>query len=143
MFSIPEHEQYVTASATTAVVGLSLGTFLLGAVLFLVGRARLAKLVSYLPMPVIAGYLAFIGFFCLLAGIAISTAENVDTWWKLSVLFNWHKFLLALPALIGGYVFCYISRIKHPLALPAAMVIMPSLFYVVLFAFGVSIEDAR
>ena len=43
----------------TPFVGIS--TAALGVVLVLVGRARLAKFVSYLPMPVIGGYLAFIG----------------------------------------------------------------------------------
>ena len=33
-----------------------------------VGRARLAKYVAYLPMPVISGYLGFIGLFCIEVG---------------------------------------------------------------------------
>ena len=47
--------------ASTAVVLLGISTATLGLVLVGVGRARLAKFVSYLPMPVIGGYLAFIG----------------------------------------------------------------------------------
>lgn len=46
---------------STAVVLLGVSTAALGLVLVVVGRARLAKFVSYLPMPVIGGYLAFIG----------------------------------------------------------------------------------
>ena len=42
---------------STAVVLLGVSTAALGVVLVLVGRARLAKFVSYLPMPVIGGYL--------------------------------------------------------------------------------------
>jgi MFS superfamily sulfate permease-like transporter len=32
------------------------------------GALRLASLVQYVPLPVIGGYLAFVGYFCLAAG---------------------------------------------------------------------------
>lgn len=50
--------------ATTLVL-LSLGTSLLGICLIIVGRCKLADAVSYLPMPVVGGYLAYIGYFCV------------------------------------------------------------------------------
>lgn len=46
------------------LVTLSLSTCLLGVALVGIGRLRLASLVQYLPMPVVGGYLAYIGFFC-------------------------------------------------------------------------------
>lgn len=39
----------------------------------MLGRLRLASIVQYLPMPVIGGYLAFIGYFCGQAGLAFAT----------------------------------------------------------------------
>lgn len=48
----------------TTLVVLSIYTALLGAMLILIGRLKLATLVQYLPLPVIGGYLAYIGFFC-------------------------------------------------------------------------------
>lgn len=44
----------------TTIVLLSLGTLMLGLVLVLMGHFRLADAVSYLPLPVIGGYLAFV-----------------------------------------------------------------------------------
>ena len=46
---------------STTLVLLPMGTACLGGILMLMGRFRLADAVAYLPMPVVGGYLAFIG----------------------------------------------------------------------------------
>lgn len=43
------------AIVSTAMVILSLGTAVLGLVLFVIGKFKLANIVAYLPMPVIGG----------------------------------------------------------------------------------------
>ena len=48
----------------TALFVLSAGTALMGVMLLVIGKLRLASVVQYLPMPVVGGYLAYIGFFC-------------------------------------------------------------------------------
>ncbi len=62
---------------STTLVLLPMGTACLGGVLVLMGRFRLADAVSYLPMPVVGGYLAFIGYFCLMAGTALCISESM------------------------------------------------------------------
>ena len=49
----------------TVLVTLSLCTSLLGVALIITGKWKLAGLVQYLPLPVVGGYLAFIGLYCL------------------------------------------------------------------------------
>ena len=49
---------------STVLITLSLCTMLLGIALILTGYFKLAQLVQYLPMPVVGGYLAFIGLYC-------------------------------------------------------------------------------
>ena len=49
------------AIIATTLVMLSLATTTLGVALIITGRLRLAALVQYLPLPVVGGYLAFIG----------------------------------------------------------------------------------
>lgn len=44
--------------------------------LVVLGRLRLASIVQYLPMPVIGGYLAFIGYFCGQAGLAFAAGVS-------------------------------------------------------------------
>jgi SulP family sulfate permease len=55
----------------TVLVTLALSTALLGVALMLTGYWKLAGLVQYLPLPVVGGYLAFIGLYCLEAGISL------------------------------------------------------------------------
>ena len=40
---------------------------------------QLASLVQYLPMPVVGGYLAYIGFFCGEAGLALMAGVQIVT----------------------------------------------------------------
>ena len=63
----------------TVLVALSLSTMLLGLALMLTGRLRLAVLVQYLPLPVVGGYLAFIGLYCLEAGLALMSGVQVTS----------------------------------------------------------------
>jgi SulP family sulfate permease len=100
--------------------------------------------VSYLPMPVVGGYLAFIGYFCLQAGVAlcISKAMTQISDWK--YLLDGDLLLLATPGLLSGLLFTLISRkATSDAALPAAMAGVPLLFYVILFFSGVGLEGAR
>ena len=50
--------------------------------MIVVGKLKIANLIQYLPMPVIGGYLAFIGFFCGQAGLSLMA--NVDDWLPLA-----------------------------------------------------------
>jgi SulP family sulfate permease len=52
----------------TTLCWLAMSTALLGVAVWLIGKLKLAVVVQYLPMPVIGGYLAFIGLFCFEAG---------------------------------------------------------------------------
>ncbi|KAE9058628.1 hypothetical protein PF007_g31239, partial [Phytophthora fragariae] len=49
----------VEAKVTTSIVTIGIATAALGVCLVVMGKLRLAALASYLPMPVIGGYLAF------------------------------------------------------------------------------------
>ena len=53
-------------------------TALLGIALILTGRLKLASLVQYLPLPVIGGYLAYIGLYCGLAGLGLMANADVQ-----------------------------------------------------------------
>jgi sulfate permease, SulP family len=129
----------------TSLVTIALCTASLGAVLILIGRARLAKFVSYLPMPVIGGYLAFIGYFCLEAGVSLASGEvisGLSSWTKL--VSDDRTVILCTPALVSGAVLTYISRYcTHFAALPAAIIFLPACFYTILYFSGCSFDDAR
>ena len=128
------------AIVSTTVVLLSLSTALLGVCLVLMGHFRLAHgTVSYLPMPVVGGYLAFIGYFCVQAGVALAISTPLVTLrdWVTQVLLRTDHLLLALPACVAGLVLTWVARTGHATGqaslLPACMVAIPALFYVIVF----------
>jgi hypothetical protein len=104
----------------------------------------LSSAVSYLPMPVIGGYLAFIGYFCLEAGVGLAISDTIMSVTDWSLLLQPSVFLLAFPALVAGLVLTWLSRsVKNDAALPMAMIIIPGIFYVVIFVSGVGMDGAR
>jgi len=128
----------------TTLVTLSISTALLGVAVYLVGKFQLATLVSYLPMPVVGGYLAFIGYFCLQAGIGLTIGAEITTlndWAKIATLDN---LLFVAPALLGGVALAIVEKKAGSwLALPGAIVSLPIVFYIVLLFSGKSMDDAR
>ncbi|KAL7473696.1 hypothetical protein ACHAXS_014188 [Conticribra weissflogii] len=133
-------EAYILATTT---IGLSLFTAILGGALILVGKWKLASYCQLLPSSVVGGYLAFIGFFCGQAGLALMASVDV------SGLMEWYKFLdgralvLMAPGMFGG-VFIYFSvrRIRHMAVLPACIGLLLIVFYCALWVTGMSVEEA-
>ena len=115
---------------STVIVELSLSTLLLGIALVIMGRLKLGSIVQYLPVPVIGGYLAFIGFFCGRAGLAMMSGPLPLQW---------------LPGCaMGCLMYLLLSTVKSPLVLPTCMVSMLLVFYgLVVWFSGWTLQDAR
>jgi SulP family sulfate permease len=129
---------------STTLVLLSLGTAMLGLVLVAMGHFKLADAVSYLPMPVIGGYLAFIGYFCLTAGVGLCISESMMTLGDWAYLIEPHNLILAIPGLLSGLFMTMVSRnIESDAALPLLMVFIPSVFYIIIFSTGIGLDGAR
>lgn len=88
--------------------------------------------------------MAFIGYFCLEAGVALCISESMTTITDWGYLFHPHMLLLAAPGLLSALVLTYISRkATNDAILPTAMVMIPATFYAVLYLSGVSLSEAR
>ena len=87
-------------------MGLAVATTLLGVALLIIGKLKLASLVSYLPAPVVGGYLAFIGYFCLLSGLNLCTGlifnANFNDSNFITLVTTSKLVILTLPGLFGG-----------------------------------------
>ena len=128
----------------TTLVVLSIYTALLGVMLILLGKMRLASMVQYLPLPVIGGYLAYIGFFCGQAGLAMMAGVEISTPSDWSKLFNRKSLMLILPGLLvgcGEYVM--LRTVKSSFTLPVCMAAVLIIFYVSLATLGISLEEVR
>lgn len=92
---------------------------------------------------VVGGYLAFIGFFCGQAGLALMASVNV------AGLMQWYKFLegealvLLAPGVLGG-VFLYYSvgKFRHMAVLPSCIALLLVVFYTLLYCSGTTLKEA-
>jgi len=93
---------------------------------------------------VIGGYLAFIGYFCLEAGVALCIGKSMTETKHWVYLLNPHSLLLATPGLLAAGILTLISRnAKSDAILPIIMILIPAAFYAILFTSGYSLGEAR
>ncbi|OQR87776.1 Sulfate Permease (SulP) Family [Achlya hypogyna] len=129
---------------STTLFTLCGSTALLGVALVITGKLKLASFVQYLPMPVVGGYFAFIGFFCLQAGLSMMSGREISNLLDWGELCNWKAVILCMPGLIAGvFLFVVTQRVKHFAVLPACMFTIVTLFYFGMLVSGSSFEDAR
>jgi len=137
-------EEVVSEIVSTTIVLLGLATACLGAVLVVMGKFRLADAVAYLPLPVVGGYLAFIGYFCLEAGVALCISHPIMKPSDWGHLFDKRSLLLAIPGIIAGIFLTLVSRkCTNEAILPISMVAIPLAFYGLMFFCSYTIEDVR
>lgn len=109
------------------------------------GLLKLATLVQYVPLPVIGGYLAFVGYFCLAAGVSLAsgvaiTADPVS-WLGLLHVDPLIKLAPAL-VLLAGLNFVQ-RRFQNPLALPVLLALTPVVFFAIVYLAGSDIHAMR
>ncbi|KAG7399129.1 hypothetical protein PHYBOEH_009707 [Phytophthora boehmeriae] len=128
----------------TTLFTMAVSTAVLGAALIVTGKLRLASFVQYLPMPVVGGYLAFIGFYALEAGLSMMTTQSIKEpadWIKLA---NFDALLLSVPGVIAGTIIFWVnSRWDHMAVMPCCLAAMLMTFYGLLLITGTTLDDAR
>jgi SulP family sulfate permease len=106
-------------------------------------RRHLAVFVQYIPLPVMGGYLGFVGYFCAASGVGLGASVEVDT------LLSWGRLLGAAPLAklaptlaSTALMIATLARFEHPLALPSVLVALVAAFHVALALAGVSLAQA-
>ena len=137
----------------TALWLLAIATAALGVMLVVVGKLRLASLAQYLPVPVVGGYLAYIGFYCGQAGLAMMAGVELTSLRHWNQLLTTHALLRVAPGfavalaikLAGGLAARRrLPRIQRALIVPLVLSLTVALFYAVqLGVLGKTLEDAR
>lgn len=95
-------------------------------------------------LTVVGGYLAFIGYFCLEAGVALCINDTIMKPSDWALLLDEHSLLLAIPGILSGIALTAVARkCEDEAMLPISMVVIPVIFYIVLLAGGWSLEEAR
>ncbi|PRW58410.1 sulfate transporter [Chlorella sorokiniana] len=128
----------------TVLATLTLATAVVGVLIVGTGALRLAGLVQYVPLPVVGGYLCFVGYFCLAAGVSLATGLHVGDLSSWAQLASRDALIKLAPALgMVLLITAVLHRVRSPFALPALLLAAPAVFYGVLAACGWSLADAR
>lgn len=126
----------------TALAAMMFATLLTGLVFLLLGKFKLGSLVSYIPYPVVGGFLAGTGFLLVLGALSLMTGKSV-TLFSLDQLFQGdvriHWVVGVAFALI---LFILVKRVRHYLALPGMLLATIAVFYLVLAASGTPLAQA-
>ena len=126
----------------TVLIAIALCSLVTGIVLYAIGSSKRSRSLQFLPYPVLGGFLAGTGYLLLAGAFRVMTGESLQ-WHTLALLTHLH-WLAWLPALIVGVLATILLRTwKHVAALPLTLAFGIVLFYVLLRAAGLSIDQAR
>jgi SulP family sulfate permease len=138
--SVPPQKTLATLSFAILTGSVITGVTFLG-----LGRFRLGNLFRFIPYPVMGGYFAGAGLLIFLGALAVMTGASFvpDTWPPLELL-DMDRAELWLPGFGLAVVMLLVERRwKHPLLVPLILAAVVALFYLGLFAGGVSLAKAR
>jgi MFS superfamily sulfate permease-like transporter len=154
----------------TTTISLPLCAVLLGVALVVLGRLKLAQYVQMLPTCVVGGYLAYIGWFCGMAGISLMIPPSTKTLTisktsasdnssyindetgtggqstssssDLSLVVALENWEFICPGVIGGILlYLAVRRLKHMAVLPCSIAFLVLVFYIVVFIRGTSVAE--
>jgi MFS superfamily sulfate permease-like transporter len=122
----------------TVTVGLGCASAALGVGLIIIGKLGLATYVQMLPTCVVAGYLAFIGWFVGYSGLGIMAGES-----SLTPVVLFEKLFFVIPGVAGGaFIYISVRKLRHVAVLPLCITFLLVLFYAILAITGSTVEDA-
>lgn len=119
------------ASVATGVAGV------------LVGHFKLAYLARFVPYPVLAGFLAATGLLLVIGGFGVAIGDHADsggwaTYMTPDMMLKW------MPPFIAAIGILLLTRaVPKSTTLPIALTLTAAGFYVMLLAFGISMDQAR
>jgi sulfate permease, SulP family len=126
-----------------AVVTILLSAIITGIVLFVFGQLKFGQLVRLLPLPVIGGFLASVGFALVIGGVSTMIGIKV-TLSSVPHLFTQALILRWLPGVVlAAILWIVTARWKNVLLFPTILSMAVAGFYLTCYALGLKIADLR
>uniref|UniRef100_A0A383VST7 STAS domain-containing protein n=1 Tax=Tetradesmus obliquus TaxID=3088 RepID=A0A383VST7_TETOB len=111
---------------------------------YLGSKFKLATLVQYVPLPVVGGYLGYVGYFCLAAGLGLGCNTTINSFSSWSNLFDHDALIKFIPTFAAALVlWLSMTRATSPWALPITLAAVPAAFHVYLLASGTTLAQAQ
>ena len=95
-------------------------------------------------MPVIGGYLAYIGFFCGQAGLALMASVEIVKIEDWRLLGNVRSLMFVAPGILMAVsLYVAVRKIRRKLTMPTFLVGVVAAFYIWLFVTGTTLDEVR
>ncbi|KAF8621955.1 hypothetical protein AX15_007386 [Amanita polypyramis BW_CC] len=135
--------------ATTLVV-YALSSILTGLVFLLLGALKLGAIVGFFPRHILIGCIGGVGVFLIITGLTVSLGMPDGSFQEAPLESIRHMFgglhtimLWLLPLALAVLLRLITYRCHHQLIFPLYFVVIPLLFYIIIFAAGLSLDDLR
>ena len=126
----------------TILIAIAFSAVLTGVFLLAVGYFKLGGLVRFIPYPVIGGFLAGTGWLLWRGSFGVMTGLPLAIS-NISALLQSERLVLWIPGVTFALLlFVALQRFRHPLVMPGILVGTIALFYVILWAAGISVQEA-
>jgi SulP family sulfate permease len=126
----------------TVLIAIALCSVVTGIILYAVGSSKRSRSLQFLPYPVVGGFLAGTGYLLLVGALRVVTGAPLN--WHTAALITHLNWLMWTPAVLVCALATLLSRSwKHAAALPVTLALGVVLFYLLLVATGLPIDDAR
>ena len=140
--TIPE-EQLPQQLLPTLLAAIALSSLLISATTYALGAWQSTKLVQFIPITVMRGFLACVGMEIMKVAIENATGGHVD---NLGLLWDARFWCWLAPAMACG-VLLYVLKVRHVVpagVLFSAFLVVPiTLFVLILWATDTSLPQAR
>nr|CAG8602591.1 1987_t:CDS:10 [Entrophospora candida] len=134
------------AVIATTILSFALSSILTGVVFLLLGIFRLGSLVEYFPRHILIGCIGGVGWFLFATAIEVTSRIqefrfDLET---LILLLSENKPLLCGSALALAIFLRFIqSRLNYSLVVPLYFMIIPIIFYAIVYIFGLDWQELR
>lgn len=125
-----------------AIAAVSGATLVSGALLVAMARLRLGRYVRFVPYPVLAGFMASVGWSVTVG--ALQLGADATPHWRLLLEANRAELLVTgLTVATGALILLATARLKHPLTLPIVLLAVVGLTHGVLALLNIDAATAR
>ncbi|ORX93910.1 hypothetical protein K493DRAFT_408202 [Basidiobolus meristosporus CBS 931.73] len=138
-------EDNPTAVIATVMVTYAISSMVTGIAFLLLGIFKLGSLVEFFPRHILVGCIGGVGYFLIQTAIEVCGQVQLHADWDTIVsLFEWHTLLLWSSSLLLALLLRAMERkIEHPMFVPCFFMVVPILFYAVVFFGGFDLEELR